>query len=169
MNKGDSDEELNELPVENDEIKFIKTEVVTEVSSQPCEKERCGSSIAKVQAELKTSAIGNLNMQTSKTDQLFEKMVPAFVKNLQKFNGNPLEFSKFKAAFNVEVDKREVYDATEKLKFLLDSVEGSVRSCLAKFMRGSDKYEEAWTALQERFGRVDTVVSAGKKHHSKRK
>ena len=56
-------------------------------------------------------------MQTSKTDQLFEKILPAFVKivkpNVQKFNGNPLEYSKFKAAFNVEVDKREVYDARE--------------------------------------------------------
>ena len=82
---------------------------------------------------------------------------------MQKFNGNPLEYSKFKAAFNVEVDKREVYDATEKLKFLLDSVDGSAKSCLAKFMPGSNKYEEAWTALEERFGRVDTVLSAGKK------
>ena len=27
----------------------------------------------------------------------------------------------------------------------------------------SDKYEEAWIAFQERFGRVDTVVSAAKK------
>ena len=42
-------------------------------------------------------------------------------------------------------------------------MEGSAISCLAKFMPGSDKYEEAWTALQEGFGRVDTVVSAGKK------
>ncbi|PFX25222.1 hypothetical protein AWC38_SpisGene10168 [Stylophora pistillata] len=42
--------------------------------------------------------------------------------------------------------------------------EGSARSCPAKFVSGSDKYEEAWIALQERFGHVDTVVSAGKKH-----
>jgi len=81
-----------------------------------------------------------------------------------KYNGNPLEYSKFKAAFNIEVDKREVYHAIEmKLKFLLDSVEGSAKSCLAKFMPGSNEYEEAWTALQGRFGRVDSVVSAVKK------
>ena len=30
-------------------------------------------------------------------------------------------------------------------------------------MPGSDNYKEAWTTLQERFGRVDTVVSAAKK------
>ena len=105
-------------------------------------------------------------MQTSNTDQLLEKMLPAFVKivkpNVQKFNGNPLECSKFKAAFNAEVDKREVYDATEKLKFLLDSVDRSAKSCLAKFTISSNRYEEAWTALQERFGRVDTVLSAGR-------
>ena len=105
-------------------------------------------------------------MQTSKTDQLFEKTLPAFVKvvkpNVQTFNGNPLEYSKFKAAFNVEVDRREVYDATQKLKLLLDSVDGSAKSCLAKFIPGLDKYEEAWTALQERFGRfphADQTVS----------
>jgi len=106
-------------------------------------------------------------VQASKIDLLFEKMLPAFVKivkpNVPKFNGNPLEYSKFKAVFNVEVDKKEVYDATEKLKFLLDSEEGSAKPCLAKFMPGSDEYDEAWAALQERFGRVHTVVSAAKR------
>ena len=102
-NKGDIDEELNELPfdgvndresrldlgitentvVQKPEIKSIKPEVVTEVSSQPCKKETYESSIAKV------------------------------------------------------------YDATQKLKLLLDSVDGSAKSCLAKFMPGLDKYEEA--------------------------
>ena len=95
----------------------------------------------------------------SNLDQLFEKMLPAFVKivkpNIMKFSGNPLEYSKFKAAFKVEVDKRGVYDETEKLKFLLDAVEGGAKTCLAKFMPGSDKYEEAWSTLDERFGRVD--------------
>ena len=64
-----------------------------------------------------------------------------------------------KAAFNVEVDKKEVYDATEKLKFLLDSVDGSAKSCLAKFMPGSDKYEETWTALAPgAFGMTQAVT-----------
>ena len=65
-------------------------------------------------------------MQTSKTDQLFEKKLPAFIKivkpNVQKFNGNPLEYSKFKAAVPVK---------------------GSAKSCLEKFMPVSEKYEEA--------------------------
>ena len=82
--------------------------------------------------------------------------------NVEKLNGNPVEYSKFKAMFNVELAKKEVYYLTEKLKFLLDSVEGSSKSRLTKFMPGSDKYE-AWTVLQERFGHVDTVVSAAKK------
>ena len=30
-------------------------------------------------------------------------------------------------------------------------------------MPGSDKYMEAWTVVDERFGRVDTVVSAAKR------
>jgi len=37
--------------------------------------------------------------------------------------GIPLEYSKIKAASIVEVDKKEVYDDTEKLKFLLDAIE----------------------------------------------
>ena len=57
-------------------------------------------------------------------------MLPAFIKivkpSVPKFSKDPLEnlvstSSKFKAAFEVEVDKKEVYDATEKLKFLLDA------------------------------------------------
>ena len=131
---------------------IFQPEVVTEVFNEPRKKETRESSIAKGEAELKTSATGDPTVQTSKIDQLFEKMLPAFVKivkpNVQKFKGNPLEYSKFKVAFNVEVDKKEVYDATEELKFLSDSVEGSAKSCLAKFMPGSDKCEKAWTALQ---------------------
>ena len=79
------------------------------------------------------------------------------------FNGSPLEYSKFKAAFKVEVAKKEVYDATEKLIFLLDAVDGSAKSCPAKFMPGSDRYQDAWKALDERFARVDTFASAAKK------
>lgn len=55
---------------------------------------------------------------------------------MPKFSKDPLEYLKFKAAFEVGVDKNEVYDATEKLKFLLDAVEGSAKSCLATFMPG---------------------------------
>ena len=50
--------------------------------------------------------------------------------NVQKFNGNPLEYLKFKKAFKMKVDRWEVYDATEKLKCLLDAVDGSAKECL---------------------------------------
>ena len=63
----------------------------------------------------------------------------------------------------MEVDQKEVYDATERLKSLLDAEKESPKSCLVKFMPGSDKYEKTWVALDERLGRVDTVVSAAKR------
>ena len=124
------DLEINENTIvekpDIEEIKSTKPEVVAELSTQPCKKETCESSIAKGQAELKTPVTGNPCVQTSKTDQLFEKKLPAFIKivkaNVQKFNGNPLEYSKFKAAVPVK---------------------GSAKSCLAKFMPVSEKYEEA--------------------------
>lgn len=59
---------------------------------------------------MKTSATGNSSVQASKIDHLFEKMLLASVKivkpNVLTFNGNPLEYSKFKAAFDVELDKK---------------------------------------------------------------
>ena len=100
-------------------------------------------------------------------DPLFKNILPAFVKivkpSVQSLTAIRWGILKFKASFKVEVDKNEVYDDIEKLKFLLDAVEGSAKSCLAKFMPGSDRYLEAWKALDERFGRVDTVVSVAKK------
>jgi len=80
LNEGDIDEELNKLPIEsvNDQVSWLDLEItentvvdkshieeikstipeaVTKVSSEPREKERCESSIAKGQAELKTSAL----------------------------------------------------------------------------------------------------------------
>ena len=63
----------------------------------------------------------------------------------------------------MEVDKKEVYDATERLKSLLDAEKESAKPCLVKFMLGSDKYKKTWAALDERLGRLDTVVSAAKR------
>ena len=47
----------------------------------------------------------------------------------------------------MEVDKKEVYDATEKRKSLLDAEEESAKSCLVKFMPGSDKYKKTWALV----------------------
>ena len=104
---------------------------------------------------------------TSPVRSTIEKMLPAFIKifkpSVPKFSGDPLKYSKFKEAFIADMGKKDVYDPTETLKFLLDAVEGNGKSCFAKFMPGSDKYMEAWTVVDERFGRVDTVVSAAKR------
>ena len=56
-----------------------------------------------------------------------------------------------------------MYDNVEKLKFLLDAVLGSAKSCLKRFISGSEKYEEAWEALDRCFGQPDIVVAAAKK------
>ena len=68
-----------------------------------------------------TPATGPPGEPQVKLDQFFEKMLPAFIKivkpSVPTFSGDQPEYSKFKAAFKVEVDKKEVYDATEKLKF----------------------------------------------------
>lgn len=135
-NNNDVDKELNELPVddmsdrvsrldkntaENDVVdkppiepsNFTKPELAKDELSEPRKDEKSESG----QADSKTSA--NPSVQASNIEKLLEKMLPAFVKivkpSVQKFNGNPLEFSKFKTAFKVEVDTKEVYDATEKL------------------------------------------------------
>lgn len=72
-------------------------------------------------------ARGTSSSLTSELDQLFEKILPASSKLLNQvcrnIMGIPLEYSKIKAASIVEVDKKEVYDDTEKLKFLLDAIE----------------------------------------------
>ena len=125
--------------------KRVNSGGAAEEEIKPSKRETSESCGKREPAWWENRATGNPSV--SNLDQLFEKMLPAFVKivkpNIMKFSGNPLEYSKFKAAFKVEVDKRGVYDETEKLKFLLDAVEGGAKTCLAKFMPGSGKYEEA--------------------------
>ena len=75
---------------------------------------------------------------------VFTKIVKPSV---PKFSGDPLEYSRFKTAFRVEVDKKEVYDATGKRKSLLDAEEESAKSCLVKFRPGSDKYKKRWALV----------------------
>ena len=84
------------------------------------------------------AATGSPGERQVQLDQVFEKMLPAFIKifkpSVPKLSGDPLEYSKFKEAFIADMGKKDVYDATEKLKFLLDAVEGNSKSCFAKFM-----------------------------------
>ena len=67
------------------------------------------SSGAKKQPACEIHATRNPSYTVQAFDQLFKNILPAFVKiakpSVPKFGGNSLEYSKFKAAFNVEVDK----------------------------------------------------------------
>ena len=94
-----------------------KVETTEPTKTVICEPHRSGLPVVG-----NNCATGTPTASSSKLDQLFEKILPAFVKivklSVPKFNGNPLEYSKFKAVFKVEVDKKEVYDDTGKLKFL---------------------------------------------------
>ena len=86
-----------------------------------------------------------------KLDQFFEKMLSVFTKIVKpsapKFSEDPLEYSRLNTALKVEVDKKEVKYATEKRKSLLDVQEESAKSCLVKFMPGSDKYKKTWALV----------------------
>jgi len=58
-------------------------------------------------------ATGTPSASISKLDQLFEKILPAFVKivkpSVPKFNRNPLEYLKFEAAFKVEAQAAQAH------------------------------------------------------------
>lgn len=86
-------------------------------------------------------------------------MLPAFIiivkPSVPQISGDPPACSKFKVAFEMVVEW--------KFKFLLHSMERGAKSCFAKFIPGTDKYKEAWTALKEHYCRMDTVLSAAKK------
>jgi len=53
--------------------------------------------------------------------------------SVSKFRGDPKQY-----------DEKDLYDTTGKLKSLLDAMQGKTKSCLAKFLLGSDKYREVW-------------------------
>ena len=90
------------------------------------ETQKINSSSAEKLPACNAHATGDPQFSVNTIDQLFKNILPAFMKivkpSLIKFSGNPLEYFKFKAAFKVEVDKRKVYNDTEKLKYLLDAV-----------------------------------------------
>ncbi|CAB4029639.1 Hypothetical predicted protein [Paramuricea clavata] len=118
------------------------------------------------------NAIPNLSQptiqqETAPTESLSEKMLPTLTKmerpKLQVFDGIPVDYARFKACVKVEIERKGVYDNVEKLKFLLDAVTGSAKSCLKRFIPGSERYKEAWQALDNRFGQPDVVVAAAKK------
>ena len=95
---------------EGDDNREIKPSVKLETRKPPGEN-----------TMFNTLATGPPGEPQVKLDQFFEKMLPTFIRiaksSVPTFSGDPPEHSKFKAAFKVEVDKKEVYDATEKLKF----------------------------------------------------
>ena len=79
------------------------------------ETQKINSSNANKRPACDARATGMPSFSVNTIDQLFKNILPAFVKIVKpsapKFKGNPLGYSKFKAVFKVEGDKREVYDA----------------------------------------------------------
>ena len=79
-----------------------------------------------------------------KLDQFFQKILSVFTEifkpSVPKFSGDPLEYSRFKTAFKVEDDKKEVYEPTEKRKSLLDAEESRVDTVVSAAKRRVDQF-----------------------------
>ena len=125
------DEELSELPVDsvNDRVSRLGTNSAPVVQNAEADEQLASkvnqSSPGDGTKELETQKINSINankppacdahatgtpsFSVNTIDQLFKNILPAFVKivkpSVPKFNGNPLGYSKVKAAFKVEVDK----------------------------------------------------------------
>ena len=67
------------------------------------------------------AATGSPGERQVQLDQLFEKMLPAFIKifkpSVPKFSGDPLEYSKFKEAFIACMAKRTFMMLQRSLNF----------------------------------------------------
>lgn len=77
------------------------------------------------------------------------------------FNGNPIQFIEWKAAFTSLIDQRAITPA-EKLYYLKKCVGGPARQALdGTFYRNdSEAYQDAWNKLNRRFGQPFTIQRA---------
>ena len=125
------DEKLSELPVDNvnNRVSRVGTNSAPVVQNAEADEQLASkvnqSSPGDGTKELETQKINSNDAKkppacdahaagtpsfSNAIDQLFKNILPAFAKivkpSIPKFNGNPLGYSKLKAAFKVEVDKR---------------------------------------------------------------
>lgn len=83
---------------------------------------------------------------------------------LKVFNGDPLDWPTWKAAFETVIEKRTV-NSNEKILYLLQFLSGPPKKIVEgyQFVQTQDAYTEAKKTLERRFGHPAVVAEAFRK------
>lgn len=81
--------------------------------------------------------------------------------SIQAFDGNPMEYKRFKTQFQARVGDR-VTRVADKLKLLTDSLMGNARDTadLVNHPDPERAYERKWQALEKKYGNIQLVSQA---------
>lgn len=79
---------------------------------------------------------------------------------LPKFSGSAAEWPRWQALFKSLVHEKKGLSLTEKMIYLQSSVTGLAQCVIGGMLYSGELYQEAWKALEDRFGKEGDVVSS---------
>ena len=163
----------NSLSEKCDTLKKLDEEILEEVEDDEAileEIEEC----EKVQLQLK--------MKISEVDYFFEKVNLSKKKidvnratyasdvqvrklklptlKIKEFSGDPKEYTSFKDAFDVAVEKVESISSVEKFTYLKSFLTGNAEAAIKGLALTNANYKEAWEVLNQRFGSKQIIVNS---------
>ena len=101
-----------------------------------------------------------LGNRSSKPTKVETKNVKLPNIELQKFNGDPLEWQSFWDLFRASIDERGDLSGASKFYYLIKQLEGDAALLLKDFDRTDDSYKEAVSLLERTFAKPKVLIQA---------
>ncbi|GBM60350.1 hypothetical protein AVEN_79946-2 [Araneus ventricosus] len=146
----------------NDQVEKLidVSSIETEILDSEEFNDKISKCIRKVNRKLKPNIVKNPESQREieSKDRGFNVKLPKLT--IEKFMGNPQEWTEFWNSFETTIHENNVLSKVEKFSYLKMYLSGKALNVVSGFELSSENYDNCIKILKDRFGRKDVIGSS---------
>ncbi|GBM20678.1 hypothetical protein AVEN_150654-1 [Araneus ventricosus] len=146
----------------NDQVEKLidVSSIETEILDSEEFNDKISKCIRKINRKLKPNIVKNPESQREieAKDRGFNVKLPKLT--IEKFTGNPQEWTEFWNSFETTIHENNVLSKVEKFSYLKMYLSGKALNVVSGFELSSENYDNCIKILKDRFGRKDVIVSS---------
>ncbi|GBM18627.1 hypothetical protein AVEN_263859-1 [Araneus ventricosus] len=146
----------------NDQVEKLidVSSIETEILDSEEFNDKISKCIRKINRKLKPNIVKNPESQREieSKDRGFNVKLPKLT--IEKFTGNPQEWTEFWNSFETTIHENNVLSKVEKFSYLKMYLSGKALNVVSGFELSNENYDNCIKILKDRFGRKDVIVSS---------
>ena len=146
----ENDEEIVEEIVASEETQLYIQTKITEVD---CFLKKMNATKVEIGVDVKTK------MPVAEPTKL-QAMVKLPKLQIEKFSGDPKEYSSFRDAFMIAIGDNKGLSKIEKFTYLRSYLSGEAENSINGLAATSENYDEAMAILEQRYGNKQVIVNS---------